>query len=67
VKRAKRGRRPAAAATQIGVDAAKRHRQEHDEDFLRIAREVMKKHDRVFRALASEADQLPPDDANGKM
>jgi hypothetical protein len=66
VKRAKHRRWPPAAAALIDVDAAK-HREEHEAEFLRIARDVMKKHDRVLRALASEVDQLPPDDANGKM
>jgi hypothetical protein len=32
--------------------------------FFPVASDVMKKHDRVLRALADERDELPPDDAD---
>ena len=47
MKRAKRRKTRSPSAPGIAVEFAAR-----DEDFLRIARDVMKKHDRVFRALA---------------
>ena len=64
MKKAKRRRWPTAAATIVAADAAKDRREEHEADFLRIARDVMKKHERVLRALANELDELPPDDAD---
>ena len=61
MKRAKRRKTRRPPARGIAVEFAA-----HDADFLRIARGVMKKHDRVLRALASEVDQLPQDDADAR-
>ena len=59
MKRAKRRKTRSPLRLRLAAEFAAR-----DEDFLRLARNVMKKHDRVLRALASEIDQLPPDDAD---